>query len=170
MKHRAATLFTALWLVLIIASPVSASPLQGLKQVGSGSMDWLFFTLFDATLYSPTGRYQAQQYPVALQIKYHKNIDRDDLVSATQDQWQHLGLNHPEQSKWLAQLSQLWPDVKDGDVLTFVASSPSEGQFFFNNRLLGQIEGGDFANAFIAIWLSEQTSRPDLRQQLIGAL
>ncbi len=170
MKNQAFALLTVFWLGLTAALPANASPLQGLKAVGTGSMDWLFFTLYDATLYSTTGRYQAQQYPVALQIKYHKNIASADLVSATKEQWQHLGLKNSEQALWLAQLAKLWPDVKEGDVLTFVASSSSEGQFYFNNRLLGSVAGGEFATAFIAIWLSEQTSRPDLRQQLIGAL
>ncbi|MFO6425286.1 chalcone isomerase family protein [Motilimonas sp. KMU-193] len=169
MKRRTIAIITAFWLGLMAASPLSASPIQGLKAVGSGSMDWLFFTLYDATLYSPSGRYQAQQYPLALQIEYRKNIASEDLVIATKEQWQHLGLNNPQQSSWLAQLAKLWPDVKEGDVLTFVADSSSEGRFYFNQRLLGQVEGGDFATSFIAIWLSEQTSRPSLRKQLIGA-
>ncbi|MGL5289957.1 MAG: hypothetical protein ACRC9N_10855, partial [Aeromonas sp.] len=53
-------------LIFVIAPPMmavtpaaSAAPWQQLRPVGQGEMNWLWFKLYDATLYSKSGRYVA---------------------------------------------------------------------------------------------------------------
>lgn len=55
-------------------------------------MRWLWFKLYDATLYSESGRYQPGRYPQALSITYARVIERQDLLEATAAEWQRLGL------------------------------------------------------------------------------
>ncbi|MCE0557712.1 chalcone isomerase family protein [Motilimonas sp. E26] len=160
----------ALLLGLVSCQALAASPVQGLQKVGSGQMEWLFFSLYDASLYSETGTYQSNRFPMALQIKYHKQIDKKHLIEATQEQWQHLGIDEKAQKSWLLELDNIWPDVNGGDVLTFVVQADASNMFYFNNKPIGKVQDGEFSTAFLAIWLSENTSRPELRQQLIGAL
>ncbi|MCE2597068.1 chalcone isomerase family protein [Motilimonas cestriensis] len=169
MKHKLLGVLGLLFLLSINAA-FAVSPVSDLKKVGSGQMEWLFFSLYDASLYSETGTYQSNRFPIALQIKYHKQIDKKHLLEATQEQWQHLGIDNKQQNDWLMLLNQIWPDVNSGDELTFVVQADASNMFYFNNEPIGKIEDGAFSAAFLAIWLSENTSRPKLRQQLIGAL
>ena len=157
----------ALFAAMVSSVAVAASPVTGLSKVGSGQMDWLFFSVYDASFYTASGRYPAEGLPQALQITYLKDIERQHLIEATQEQWQHLGIK-PD-AEWLQVLAATWPSVKDGDVLTFVVQADGSNMFYLNDKALGSVQDNQFSAAFLAIWLSDKTSRPELRQQLIGA-
>ena len=117
-------LLAALSLPLFATAQSVAAPWQGLRTVGQGEMRWLWFKLYDATLYSESGRYQPGRYPQALSITYARAIERQDLLEATAAEWQQLGLgSESERQRWLARLATLWPDVAPGDKLVFMWTS-----------------------------------------------
>ena len=96
------------------------TPWQQLQPVGRGEMSWLWFKLYDATLYSASGRYEPGRYPQALTLTYARAIEQEDLLSATAAEWQRLGLgSETDRERWLGRLAALWPDVGAGDRLTF---------------------------------------------------
>ena len=146
----------------------SSERIQQLKMVGQGEMSWLFIDLYQASFYSQTGKYQEWVYPQALKIVYQRDIEKDDLVSATEKEWQKLSLDGREYQQWLKALTQLWPDIKKGDALVFMVEADGRGFFYHNNQLLGGINNNDFSGAFLSIWLSKNSSEPALRKQLIG--
>ncbi|MGL4916568.1 MAG: chalcone isomerase family protein, partial [Aeromonas allosaccharophila] len=74
-------------LLAATAVQASAAPWQQLRPVGQGEMNWLWFKLYDATLYSASGRYQPGHYPQALTLTYARSIEREDLLSATAAEW-----------------------------------------------------------------------------------
>lgn len=143
-------------------------PSATLIQVGSASMSMMWFDIYSATLYSIDGKYQAEQWPLKLEIEYHRDINADDLIDATVDQWLHLGLSEQKIDEYHEQLAKAWPDVKEGDRLTFMVKSVTQAEFLFNDKPYFQVSHLEFPQDFLAIWLSENTSRPKLRQQLIG--
>ncbi|WP_372942441.1 chalcone isomerase family protein [Shewanella sp.] len=151
--------------VLAMPQPSSSS---SLIQVGSANMSMMWFDIYSATLYSIDGKYQAEQWPLKLEIEYHRDIDAEDLIDATVDQWMHLGLSEQQIEQYREQLLRAWPDVKDGDRLTFMVNNRDQAEFLFNDKPYFQVSHAQFAVDFLAIWLSEHTSRPKLRQQLIG--
>ena len=63
-------LLAALSLPLFATAQSVAAPWQGLRTVGQGEMRWLWFKLYDATLYSESGRYEPGRYPQALTLTY----------------------------------------------------------------------------------------------------
>jgi len=139
-----------------------------LKMVGQGEMSWLFIDLYHASFYSQTGAYQAGGYPQALKIVYQQNIDKQDLVTATEKEWQKLSLDARQYQEWLAALTQLWPDIKKGDDLLFMVEADGNGFFYHNNQLLGGIKDKEFSAAFLSIWLSKNSSEAQLRKKLLG--
>lgn len=143
-------------------------PSATLIQVGSASMSMMWFDIYSATLYSIDGKYQAEQWPLKLEIEYHRDIDAEDLIDATVDQWLHLGLSEQQIDQYREQLVNAWPDVKEGDRLTFMVNTRAQAEFLFNDKPYFQVSNAQFPEDFLAIWLSENTSRPKLRQQLIG--
>ncbi|MEI8646244.1 chalcone isomerase family protein [Pseudoalteromonas sp. Hal040] len=52
--------------------------------------------------------------------------------------------------------------------MSFQTNEQGIGTFYFNDKELGQIDDKRFADNFLAIWLSADTSEPSLRKQLIG--
>ncbi|MGL5048677.1 MAG: chalcone isomerase family protein [Shewanella sp.] len=141
---------------------------QTLLEVGRGEMDWLWFNLYKAKLMTPTGRYQQGQYPLVLDIEYYRDIESEDLLKATKDQWQHLAFAENDIQRWMGLLNAIWPDVKQGDHLSFKVIDGQTSLFFVNQQPLDMIHDANFAEAFLAIWLSKHTSRPNLRAQLLG--
>ena len=69
---------------------------------------------------------------------------------------------------WLTQLDKILPDVERGDVLVLRVSNSLASLFFFNNSLIGTIEDQDFTKDFLALWLSERSSYPKLRNKLVN--
>ena len=86
------TLLAALTLLVATAVQASAAPWQQLRPVGQGEMSWLWFKLYDATLYSESGRYEPGRYPQALTLTYARAIEREDLLSATSEEATRLAM------------------------------------------------------------------------------
>ncbi len=162
-------LLAALSLPLLATAQSVAAPWQGLRTVGQGEMRWLWFKLYDATLYSESGRYQQGRYPQALSITYARAIERQDLLEATAAEWHRLGLgSESERQRWLARLATLWPDVVPGDKLVFYVDEQGTGHFWLRDRLLGSLDDPAFAPAFLAIWLTDDSRDPALTRRLRG--
>ncbi|MBO1894390.1 chalcone isomerase family protein [Shewanella sp. BF02_Schw] len=139
-----------------------------LIQVGTADMSLLWLDIYSAKLFSIDGKYQANRFPMILDIQYHRDIDAIDLVDATIEQWQHLGFTEANIELYRQQLVNAWPDVKQGDRLTFKVNTPEDAAFLLNDTPYYQVSNAQFPEAFLGIWLSEKTSRPELRNQLIG--
>lgn len=145
----------------------AAIPWTSWTKVGQAQLEVLFWDVYQSQLYTPSGQYKTEQ-PMALAITYQMDIDKDDLIEATDEQWQHLEFDKDLRLKWLAKLDTIWPDIKEGDNLTYVLKN-NYGSFYFNNTFIGQIDDTQHAKAFVDIWLSEKTKYPKLRKKLIAA-
>lgn len=162
-------LLLAFTLCAATAVHASAAPWQQLRPVGQGEMNWLWFKLYDATLYSASGHYQPGHYPQALTLTYARSIERKDLLSATAAEWQRLGLGTDvERQRWLGQLAGLWPDVQAGDQLTFYVDKGGAGHFWWQEKPLGTLADPQFSAAFLAIWLADNSRDPALTRRLRG--
>lgn len=147
-----------------------ASSSPSLQLVGEARLSVLFWNVYDSRLYTEDGRYQEGRRPLRLEIEYLRDIESRALVEQTAEEWAHLEVDHPDQSRWLDRLRALWPDVGKGDIITLELGSDNHSRFSFNGEELGTIEDPDFGAHFVAIWLSPDTSRPALREALIGSL
>ncbi|MGR5151918.1 hypothetical protein [Photobacterium swingsii] len=152
------------------------------QSVGYAKLTWGPWDIYHSELRTPSGSYSGNaasgEQNMALVIRYQRDIDKDDLLEATDDQWKHLGFSASQRQQWLSELAVLWPDVKKGDRLIFELNAQG-GTFYFDANAkhatnkqgiiqLGQLSSPKVSSAFINIWLSPQTAYPKLRQQLIG--
>ncbi|MGF1687303.1 chalcone isomerase family protein [Photobacterium japonica] len=168
--HAIATAFCAVTIFTASCLPVSASATsawQAWPAIGDASLTWGPWVIYDSELRSPSGTFRSQDQDLALVIKYQRDIDKDDLIEATDDQWRHLGISRAKRDKWLRTLEQIWPDVKKGDRLIYVLQQ-EQGRFYRDNRQIGVLNDKEMSQSFMHIWLSPNTSYPTIRQQLIG--
>jgi len=137
------------------------------KKVGEARMEYLFWVVYDATLYTRSGSYKQGAHPVKFTLTYLRDFAAKDIVKATKEQWQHLGKSGLS-AKYANKLLALWPDIKKGESLSLQTSPSGQATFYHNDKKLGEISDSQFANQFLAIWLSPNTSEPALRKQLLG--
>lgn len=169
-------------LILILFMLLTASPASYGAEwltwpaVGSAAFTWGPFTLYSAQVMTPDGRYKGADQDLALVITYQREIDSEQLVEATRDQWQTQGIDpqEPRTRAWLDGLQSLWPDVTPGSQLAFVYRH-QQGQFWYRAPAsrqgfipLGPSQSVPFSRAFLAIWLGPKTTWPALRNQLTG--
>lgn len=166
--------------VAILAAPVAVSaaeagPLDGLTEVGRGELRWLGFEVYDAHLYTASGLFEGiDAAPVALEIRYEREIPARKLVETTAREWRRLGPalgveDDPRTRRWLETVGGIWPDVGPGDRILTVLGADGVTRFYGNDGLLGTVADPAFGPAFLAIWLHPDTRAADLRADLIGA-
>jgi len=136
--------------------------------VGTARLRVMLWSIYDSRLYTESGSYRRKERPLRLEIEYLRNISADRLIDRTAKEWAAMGRNHPAQDRWLARLKDLWPDIRKGDVLAIELNAQNVATFYHNGRQLGAIQDADFGQQFVDIWLSEDTTRPEMRQALLG--
>ncbi len=140
------------------------------KTVGKATLKVLFLTIYDAELTSPSGTasHHTKCAPCALNLTYRKNIDADEFLEITEEEWRRFGMPKGIMNTRLKRLKSLMPSVEDGDTLSFVASA-NHGELFHGKKHLGTIKGKAFVHAFLAIWLGPKAKYPNVKHQLLGA-
>ncbi|MCF8778257.1 chalcone isomerase family protein [Vibrio sp. IRLE0018] len=143
--------------------------------VGQARLSWFVFDVYDSRLVTPDGRFEVNEdvtpHPLALEIRYLRDISSRELLSATEEQWHEIGIE--SQKQWKETLSLLFPDIHKGDRLTYLTDGEM-GQLIFQAKdsqaeeIVGHVTDRDLNDAFLAIWLSPRTQFPALRKQLIG--
>lgn len=154
--------------IFFFSGAIMASPTADMKKVGAAKLEMFFFDIYNSELYSTDGKYRKDDYPLALNINYLRNIKAQDLVDRTEQEWEKLGYSGEQIAPWLKLVNKLWPDIRKGDSLLLVVDQDLSSVFYFNGSKLGEISDSTFGPSFLAIWLDENCSYPKLRQKLIG--
>lgn len=154
---------TLICAALLFTGTAKASAVDDLNKRGQGEMSYLFWTLYSAEFYTTPSNSER-----ALKLEYYRAIDSEDLVDATKDQWSKLGYSNNNIQRWLKPLYAMWPNVEEGSTLTIRVAEDNVSRFYFDEQPIGTIQDKQFGEAFLAIWLSENTSEPGLRKQLLG--
>jgi len=170
--------------ILLLATKVSAAGFlneadrnwQQWPVVGQATLSWYWLDIYSSKLRSPNGYYKQgndiSPHPIALEIRYLRDISQQQLLDATQEQWQKQGYNQVKIETWIQSLTAIFPSVKTGDKLVYVSDGET-GEFIYiplkgAQHVVGHINVESLNDAFLAIWLSPKTQYQKLREQLIG--
>jgi len=158
-----------LWPVASTASPIVAGRyVPDAGKVGDGVLSYLFWDVYQATLYAPASTWRPDA-PFALSLRYMREIKGRDIADRTIAEIRNQGFSDEATlSAWAARLSELFPDVADGDRLTAVRDSDGRTLFYRDTQRIGMIEDPAFAPRFFNIWLGENSPDPKLRRKLLG--
>ena len=154
--------------VLLTLGCASFAQTANLQKVGEAKLQVLFWPIYESRLFTADGTYQPGRPPLRLEIQYLRDIASEDLVERTAAEWQAQQRFHPNQEQWLETLGQIWPDVSKNDVISLELREDRHSHFYVNNQWVGSIEDPVFGQQFLDIWLSPDTTRPQLRRQLLG--
>jgi len=159
---------------LLAAMPVHATTLakyqeKTVRKVGESRLTWLVWDVYDAALYSPTGTFAVQQ-PYVLELTYLRPLDGAKVASKTRDEMVRLGFrDEAKLARWQLQLTDWYSGIEAGTRLAAMRNADGSTTFVRDGKqVLGTLQDPAFAQYFFAIWLSDQSLRPDLRRQLLG--
>ena len=162
-------------LALILCCLSLAVPAQAARQVGQADFTFLWFDLYRATLFHPSGHFSFEKLEgTRLVLEYKINIKAGELVKGTKKEWQKLGLEiSQERAAWLAQLKAIWPNIEKGDQLAFDVLPEGIGRFSLSQQgktfeIIGTLKSSNFNNDFLAIWLAERKAHKEFRLTLLG--
>lgn len=178
MRTPALLLTCALWagaVATVQAQPEAtlAAALQDKTALGQARLRVWGFQIYDATLYARAGfdalRFDQQRF--ALELAYLRAFEGADIAQRSIDEMRRLAsIEEATAARWLRAMQRLFPDVKAGDRITGVHVPGTGARFYFNGRLLGEVDDDAFSRLFFAIWLSPRTSQPAMRETLLQAL
>ncbi len=163
-------------LLLLAVNTAFASPLPdivtrehaGLNMLGEGSLRWFGMKVYDSRLWSPK-KAHAKDEVFALELVYDLSLKGKAIAERSIDEMRKQG--HDDEAKlkrWGEEMARVFPDIKKGDTLIGVSIPGKEARFYSREKLLATVADAEFAKAFFDIWLSEKTSEPKLRLQLLG--
>lgn len=158
-----------------LVSKAAGAAIQNLKEhfdapkiVGQARLTMFFWDIYDASLIAPQGKFAMEQ-PFALELKYLRSFDGKKIASRSVDEMRKLGMDDEVKlAKWYQEMQDIFPNVKKGEMITGVVDKNQISHFYFNDKLLGKVHDKEFSRWFFSIWLSEQTSEPEMREQLLG--
>ncbi|MEM7070713.1 MAG: chalcone isomerase family protein [Pseudomonadota bacterium] len=140
------------------------------QKVGEGRLSYLFWDVYDATLYAPEGMWQ-KKHPFALELYYLRAIKGKKIADTSIEQIRNQGFSDEVKlADWHAQMHKIFPDVDEGTRLTGIYTKKGNTIFYQNGRQIGRIKDPTFSTAFFDIWLDQKTSAPNLRSKLLGTL
>jgi hypothetical protein len=144
---------------------------QNFLSIGETIFSILFWDLYKIQLLTTSGDYpiEIKKDNLIMDIKYLADISNDDLIERTIEQWQHLGIAPENYQGYLLELKAIWPNIIDGDSLSLLIHQ-GRSVFYYNQQYVGVINDPKFGQIFLAIWLSEKTSEPSLRRELLGSI
>lgn len=167
---RIACAFALLGIAPTFAVDHIRSYVPDVQKVGQGRMTYMFWDIYDATLYAPQGAWNHHK-PFALQLSYLRTLKGKKIADRSAEEIRGQGFtDEVKLATWHAQMRKIFPDVDVGISLTGVYTKAGETIFYRDNSEIGRIKDPEFSKAFFGIWLDEKTSAPELRRKLLGAI
>jgi len=144
----------------------------GATLVGQGRLTFFGLKVYDARLWAAPGfdAVRFEQQPFALALSYLRGLKGALIAERSLKEMRPLpGFDASRETAWASRMTELFPDVGDGDTLVGLHLPGVGARFVLNGQVRGQVDDPLFARLFFGIWLSPQTSEPALRQALLGA-
>jgi hypothetical protein len=138
------------------------------QEVGSGRLTYIFWNVYDATLYAPEAQW-SQSEPYALSISYLRKLKGKEIAKTSAEAIRDLGFSDEKTlHDWYRKMLMIFPDVDENTTLIGVRSNKGQTIFYNNGKIAGVMTDPAFADWFFGIWLNEKTQKPDLRRRLLG--
>jgi hypothetical protein len=162
------------FLGLLAASPALAAPpeiasvIHAATPYGSGKYAVLFITAYDAEVWTDAPQW-SMNAPFALTLRYHIGFSSDYLVNRTLREMRGVNpaLSDADIARYRKAMAFFAP-ASSGDEMTMLYQPGQPVKFYKNGALTGEVSEPGFAQDFFGVWLSPNTSDPDLRKSLLN--
>lgn len=142
---------------------------QESKQVGKVEFRKWFFHIYDAKLYTNTGKFDWDK-PFLLKIHYFIGFKSKIIVNRTISE---IAKQHPKEVKthkkqYRQIISTVIPDIPKNSNLYGYMDKAGYTYIFSDKKLIGKIKDKELSKYFFEIWLSDKTAHHQLSKKLRG--
>jgi len=158
------------------ADPVKIKRLQPYLQtptlIGRGKLTYWGFDVYVASLWASDIKVDTEQWQtqrIALELNYLRDFKGIDIAKSSIDEIHAQSpLPKSKATLWLKTLEDIFPNINKGQTLVGIYIPNVGAQFLYENALIGEIKDLELAKRFFDIWLSQETSSPQLRKRLLA--
>ena len=139
--------------------------------IGKARLTVFGFQVYDARLWAAPsfGGSSYSNQPLALELTYLRDFKALDIAERSiKEMRRSATISDAQETKWLADLQRVVPDVKKGDRILGIHKPGVGADFWVNGKPAGEIADTTFAKLFFGIWLSPKTSEPQMRSRLMN--
>ena len=156
--------------LLLFSTPAAATPREvgAASLIGEARFSLLGFSLFDAALYSESGRF-AWTDEFALALTYQRTARSEVLLNRTIRGMKERGAGDDAKLAPLrARLATCFSDVQRGDRFTAISTGPDSARLYLNGTERCSVKWPGFRRDFFGIWLDAKGGQAKLSAQLRG--
>ena len=144
------------------------SKFPNMKFVGSGVLKVLFMDIYKLNLYANEGRYSWHN-DFVLEFEYLKPVSKSTIIDASINELTKSDVVTSTEIKfWKRILDKGIVDMNAGELASVSFTNEGMVTFYLDDRPPVSFKAPKFAKGFSSIWLGKNTSRPRLRQKLLG--
>jgi hypothetical protein len=142
--------------------------IQASKPVGQATFSWLFWDLFEGSLWSNGGKFSWDQ-PFALSLTYRTEFSATELTEQTTSELDRL-TSWPDETlaAFAGEVAKCMADVSDGNRFTTTGAFPDRVVLYLNGQQRCSLEKPGLRGQFFRIWLSYNSKFPAKSRQLTG--
>lgn len=147
------------------------SALPGAQLAGSSRLRFFGLNVYDARLWTSPGFRAATyaQHSLALELTYLRSLSGKAIAERSLKEMRRGGTFAPDtEQAWLNAMQEAFPDVNEGDRITGIHTPAVGAKFWFNGQARATIRDAEFSRLFFGIWLSDATSEPRMRTELLA--
>lgn len=149
----------------------ATAPLTGTVPAGQGTLRFWGIEIYRARLWVSPG-FDPADYaalPLALELSYQRAFSAEAIAQRSITEMRRVApFSAAQATRWQQALQAALPDVQPGDRIVGLYQPGRGATFRLNGRTVGAVADPEFARLFFGIWLSAQTSEPQLRAELLG--
>jgi len=158
----------------LITTPALAAPqevssvIHAGQPYGTGKYAVLFITAYDTELWTDAAQW-SMNAPFALTLRYHIGFSSRYLINRTLREMKGVdpALTDADIARYRKAMAFFAP-ASSGDEMTMLYQPGQPVRFFKNGAPTGEVSEPGFAQDFFGVWLSPNTSDPDLRKSLLN--
>lgn len=144
-----------------------AAYIKAERPYGAATLKKFVFHVYDAELWTDAAEWNMKK-PFALRLSYAMNFTGRDLAQRSIDEMNgQKKLTAVQKKDYFQQLDLLFPDVSKGDTITAIYLPAKGTRIYHNGSYISSITDVGFSARFIGIWMSPETSEPEVRKQLL---
>ncbi|MCB0346398.1 MAG: chalcone isomerase family protein [Bdellovibrionales bacterium] len=109
----------------------------------------------------------ASQGTKLLDMKFVRDVDKEKLTEAWIEGFQKNSVKYGRLKDRVAQLNSMMSDVEDGSTMRFIFNTETV-EVFIAGEKKGSIEGRDFVEGMLSVWLGKHPPNEELKEGLLG--
>ncbi len=106
--------------------------------------------------------------PKRLVLKFVHHAEKEKLTEAVKEGFENNGRSSKDLMTKINQFNSYLVEMKEGQEMHFDFLADGSTEVFVNKKHKGSIEGENFSQGLLAIWLGPKPPNTDLKQGLLG--